>query len=158
MLDINMSMLMIVGNLLVILLVISLKILQDFHLVLVLLFNMFILRVCYLERIPLNFVRPTKRGRTVILIIKCHCMAKNLVIVESPAKAKTIEGYLGKDFVVKSSFGHVRDLAKKGEAIDIENGFEPQYKIAQGKKKVIVRRSPFFTRSLLASRARHLAA
>ena len=47
-------------------------------------------------------------------------MAKNLVIVESPAKAKTIENYLGKDFVVKSSFGHVRDLAKKGEAIDIE--------------------------------------
>jgi hypothetical protein len=50
-------------------------------------------------------------------------MAKNLVIVESPAKAKTIEGYLGKDFVVKSSFGHVRDLAKKGLAIDLENGY-----------------------------------
>ena len=46
-------------------------------------------------------------------------MAKNLVIVESPAKAKTIEGYLGKDFVVKSSFGHVRDLSKK-DAIDVE--------------------------------------
>ena len=53
-------------------------------------------------------------------------MAKNLVIVESPAKAKTIEGYLGKDFVVKSSFGHVRDLAKKGTAIDIENNFTSQ--------------------------------
>ena len=50
-------------------------------------------------------------------------MAKNLVIVESPAKAKTIEGYLGKDFVVKSSFGHVRDLPIKGDkAIDIKNG------------------------------------
>ena len=49
-------------------------------------------------------------------------MSKNLVIVESPAKAKTIEGYLGKDYVVRSSFGHVRDLSKKN-AIDIENGF-----------------------------------
>ena len=51
-------------------------------------------------------------------------MAKNLVIVESPAKAKTIEGFLGKDFLVKSSIGHIRDLPKKGGmAIDIENGF-----------------------------------
>jgi DNA topoisomerase-1 len=64
-------------------------------------------------------------------------MAKNLVIVESPAKAKTIEGYLGKDFVVKSSFGHVRDLAKKGEAIDIENGFAPKYEISPDKKQVV---------------------
>jgi len=48
-------------------------------------------------------------------------MSKNLVIVESPAKAKTIEGYLGKDFVVKSSYGHVRDLAKGDMAIDVEN-------------------------------------
>jgi DNA topoisomerase-1 len=52
-------------------------------------------------------------------------MAKNLVIVESPAKAKTIEGYLGKDYVVKSSFGHVRDLPKKGLSIDLENNFYP---------------------------------
>ena len=53
-------------------------------------------------------------------------MAKNLVIVESPAKAKTIEGYLGKDFVVKSSFGHVRDLPTKGDkVIDIDNDFTP---------------------------------
>src|SRR5690554_7003285 len=56
-------------------------------------------------------------------------MAKNLVIVESPAKAKTIEGYLGKDFLVMSSYGHVRDLAKKGVAIDIENDFKPNYEI-----------------------------
>ena len=48
-------------------------------------------------------------------------MSKNLVIVESPAKAKTIEGYLGKDFTVKSSFGHIRDLPKGNKAIDIEN-------------------------------------
>ncbi len=64
-------------------------------------------------------------------------MAKNLVIVESPAKAKTIEGYLGKDFVVKSSFGHVRDLAKKGLAIEIENNFQPQYEVTADKKQVV---------------------
>lgn len=64
-------------------------------------------------------------------------MAKNLVIVESPAKAKTIEGYLGKDFVVKSSFGHVRDLPKKGMGIDIEHDFEPTYEVSPDKKKVI---------------------
>ena len=64
-------------------------------------------------------------------------MAKNLVIVESPAKAKTIEGYLGKDFVVKSSFGHVRDLAKKGLAIDVENNFKLDYAISSDKKAVV---------------------
>lgn len=64
-------------------------------------------------------------------------MAKNLVIVESPAKAKTIEGYLGKDFVVKSSFGHVRDLAKKGVAIDVENNFTPNYEVSADKKQVV---------------------
>lgn len=61
----------------------------------------------------------------------------NLVIVESPAKAKTIEGFLGKDFVVKSSYGHVRDLAKKGMAIDIEKGFVPNYEVLPDKVKVI---------------------
>ncbi len=64
-------------------------------------------------------------------------MAKNLVIVESPAKAKTIEGYLGKDFVVKSSYGHVRDLAKKGTAIDIENNFAPNYEVSADKKQIV---------------------
>ena len=63
--------------------------------------------------------------------------AKNLVIVESPAKAKTIEGFLGKDYVVKSSFGHVRDLAKKELGVDIENNFEPNYDIIPDKKSVI---------------------
>lgn len=63
-------------------------------------------------------------------------MPKNLVIVESPAKAKTIEGYLGQDFLVKSSFGHVRDLPK-GDAIDIKNGFKPRYEITDDKKQVI---------------------
>ncbi|MCC5921031.1 MAG: type I DNA topoisomerase [Cyclobacteriaceae bacterium] len=64
-------------------------------------------------------------------------MSKNLVIVESPAKAKTIEGYLGKDFTVKSSYGHVRDLPKGNEAIDISNGFQPTYEISKDKKEVI---------------------
>lgn len=64
-------------------------------------------------------------------------MSKNLVIVESPAKAKTIEGYLGKDYKVASSFGHIRDLPKGGGAIDIENGFEPTYEISPDKKEVI---------------------
>tara|TARA_B110000444_G_scaffold261465_1_gene313907 strand:+ start:4569 stop:6896 length:2328 start_codon:yes stop_codon:yes gene_type:complete len=64
-------------------------------------------------------------------------MSKNLVIVESPAKAKTIEGYLGKNFVVKSSFGHIRDLKKGDKAIDIDNEFAPQYEISTDKKKVI---------------------
>ncbi len=64
-------------------------------------------------------------------------MAKNLVIVESPAKAKTIEGFLGKDFLVKSSFGHVMDLSKKQLGVDIENGFTPNYVIASDKKKVV---------------------
>lgn len=64
-------------------------------------------------------------------------MNKNLVIVESPAKAKTIEKYLGKDFVVKSSFGHIRDLPKKGLSIDKENNFEPSYEVPADKKKVV---------------------
>lgn len=64
-------------------------------------------------------------------------MGKNLVIVESPAKAKTIEGYLGKDFQVKSSYGHVRDLPKDDSAIDITNGFAPTYEISKDKKDVI---------------------
>ena len=64
-------------------------------------------------------------------------MSKNLVIVESPAKAKTIEGYLGKDFKVASSMGHIRDLPKGGDAIDIENQFEPTYEISPDKKDVI---------------------
>ena len=64
-------------------------------------------------------------------------MSKNLVIVESPAKAKTIEGYLGSDFTVKSSFGHIRDLAKKGLAIELENDFLPNYEVPSDKKALI---------------------
>lgn len=64
-------------------------------------------------------------------------MSKNLVIVESPAKAKTIEKYLGKEFLVKSSFGHVRDLEAKKLSIDIDNNFAPTYVISDDKKKVV---------------------
>lgn len=64
-------------------------------------------------------------------------MPKNLVIVESPAKAKTIEGYLGKDFLVASSYGHIRDLEKKNKGVDIESDFKPFYKISEEKKKVV---------------------
>ncbi|HLT05953.1 MAG TPA: type I DNA topoisomerase [Cyclobacteriaceae bacterium] len=64
-------------------------------------------------------------------------MSKNLVIVESPAKAKTIEGYLGKDFKVVSSYGHVRDLPKGDKAIDIQNNFRPTYEVTPDKKEVI---------------------
>lgn len=64
-------------------------------------------------------------------------MAKNLVIVESPAKAKTIEGFLGKDFVVRSSFGHVMDLNKNKISIDFENDFSPVYEISPDKKKIV---------------------
>lgn len=64
-------------------------------------------------------------------------MAKNLLIVESPAKAKTIEKYLGKDFTVKSSYGHIRDLEKDGMGIDIENDFNPRYKVSPEKQKVV---------------------
>lgn len=64
-------------------------------------------------------------------------MPKNLVIVESPAKAKTIEKFLGKDYSVKSSFGHIRDLPKKGLNIDIEKNFAPHYEISSDKRKVV---------------------
>ena len=64
-------------------------------------------------------------------------MQENLVIVESPAKAKTIEKFLGKDFVVKSSFGHIRDLSKKGLGINIEDGYTPCYEISSDKKRVV---------------------
>ncbi|MFD1875411.1 type I DNA topoisomerase [Hymenobacter bucti] len=64
-------------------------------------------------------------------------MVKNLVIVESPAKAKTIEGYLGADFVVRSSYGHVRDLPKDNNAVDVANGFKPTYVVDADKRELI---------------------
>ena len=62
---------------------------------------------------------------------------KNLVIVESPAKAKTIEKFLGKDYTVKSSYGHIRDLAKKEMSIDVEANYEPQYQISDDKRSLV---------------------
>jgi len=64
-------------------------------------------------------------------------MARSLVIVESPTKAKTINKYLGKQFVVKASIGHIKDLPKRDLAVDIDNGFEPRYEVIEGKKKLI---------------------
>ncbi|RLD63324.1 MAG: type I DNA topoisomerase [Bacteroidetes bacterium] len=64
-------------------------------------------------------------------------MEDNLVIVESPAKAKTIEKFLGKEYVVKSSFGHIRDLSKKKLGIDIDNNYQPNYEVSPDKKKIV---------------------
>src|SRR5688572_8839553 len=64
-------------------------------------------------------------------------MAKNLLIVESPAKAKTIEKILGSDFEVKSCYGHIRDLEKGDMGIDINNNYKPTYKISEDKEKVV---------------------
>jgi DNA topoisomerase-1 len=64
-------------------------------------------------------------------------MSKNLVIVESPAKAKTIEGFLGKDFLVKSCYGHIRDLSKSDISIDLQNNYTPKYEVSADKKQII---------------------
>ena len=64
-------------------------------------------------------------------------MVKNLVIVESPAKAKTIEGFLGKEFTVKSSYGHVRDLSKSNLSLDMDHGFMPEYEVPDDKKHLV---------------------
>jgi DNA topoisomerase-1 len=64
-------------------------------------------------------------------------MARSLVIVESPAKAKTINKYLGKQYTVKASLGHIKDLPKRDLAVDVEHGFEPRYEVIEGKRKLI---------------------
>jgi len=64
-------------------------------------------------------------------------MPKALVIVESPAKAKTINKYLGREYVVKASLGHIKDLPKRDLAVDVDHGFEPRYEVIEGKKKLI---------------------
>lgn len=70
-------------------------------------------------------------------IFNKYLMAENLVIVESPAKARTIERFLGKEYLVKSCFGHIRDLVKKNLGVDIDNNYEPVYEISPDKKKVV---------------------
>src|SRR5690349_8141481 len=87
-------------------------------------------RVVGTTKIKCIYLRPEK-------ITLDPVVAKNLVIVESPAKAKTIEGYLGKDFEVKSSYGHVRDLVKAGMGVNIEKNFEPIYEISPDKEQVV---------------------
>ena len=64
-------------------------------------------------------------------------MGKSLIIVESPAKAKTIKKYLGPDYIVKASVGHVKDLPKRRLGIDISNNFAPEYVIIKGKNKIL---------------------
>lgn len=64
-------------------------------------------------------------------------MAGKLVIVESPHKAKQIQGYLGNEYTVKASQGHVRDLQEKGLSIDVDHGFNPEYAVSPGKEKII---------------------
>ena len=66
-------------------------------------------------------------------------MAKGLVIVESPAKAKTIQKYLGKDFTVEASLGHVKDLPKSTLGVDVENDFDTDYVVIPGKEKVLAK-------------------
>jgi len=66
-------------------------------------------------------------------------LSKGLVIVESPAKAKTIQKYLGKGFTVDASFGHVKDLPKSSLGVDVENDFETEYVVIPGKEKVLAK-------------------
>ncbi len=79
----------------------------------------------------------TPGKKTFYTFEKTFCMVENLVIVESPAKAKTIEKFLGKDYQVKSSFGHIRDLDKKEFGVDIEKNFQPNYIVSADKKAVV---------------------
>jgi len=73
------------------------------------------------------------------LLQKIRAMAKNLVIVESPAKAKTIEKFLGSDFQVESSYGHIADLPSKEIGVDVENGFKPKYEVSPDKKALVTK-------------------
>jgi DNA topoisomerase-1 len=74
-------------------------------------------------------------------------MINNLIIVESPAKAKTIEKFLGKDYQVKSSMGHIRDLSKKDFGIDMKNNFAPKYIVPEDKKKIVAELKNFVKQS-----------
>jgi hypothetical protein len=88
-----------------------------------------------------NFGTRIKRKPAQTLLSLCaeryFIMAKNLLIVESPAKAKTIEAILGKDFEVKSCFGHIRDLEKNDMGIDVNNNFTPKYIVPAEKERVV---------------------
>jgi len=73
------------------------------------------------------------------LILNNIFMSKKLVIVESPSKAKTIQKYLGSDYIIESSYGHIRDLPKKDVSIDVDNNFEPNYQVTADKKDIVKR-------------------
>jgi len=77
------------------------------------------------------------KNSTTFVPINNECMAKNLVIVESPAKAKTIEKFLGKDFKVESSFGHIADLPSKELGVDVDNDFQPKYIVDKDKQALV---------------------
>jgi len=81
--------------------------------------------------------KPVKERKATAKRISFNPDGKNLLIVESPAKAKTIEKFLGNDFIVKSSYGHIRDLPKNDKAIDIDNNYEPVYIISEDKSQVV---------------------
>ena len=83
------------------------------------------------------FVCKSLNSRRYFAPTKAHLMSANLVIVESPSKAKTIEGYLGKDFKVMSSYGHICDLPKGQGAVDVEAGFEPKYIVSKEKEQLV---------------------
>src|SRR6059058_404007 len=85
---------------------------------------------------PLSRVTRARGILTIRVSVWGAAMAKNLVIVESPAKAKTINKFIGKDYVVKASVGHVRDLPKSEIGVD-EITFEPKYEVLEGKQKVV---------------------
>jgi DNA topoisomerase I len=73
------------------------------------------------------------------MLIRSHIMNKDLIIVESPAKVKTIKKFLGKDYLVEASVGHIRDLPKKTLGVNEDDGFKPEYEIIYGKKKVVTK-------------------
>ena len=83
-------------------------------------------------------------------------MQKNLVIVESPAKAKTIEKFLGKDFKVLSSYGHIRDLKKKEFSIDVDKNFKPDYEIPADKKALVSTLKPYGSHPMRTAREKLL--
>jgi DNA topoisomerase-1 len=85
---------------------------------------------CFCKRLNVQEIYRKRRSKAVI-------MAKSLIIVESPAKTKTIKGFLGKDYAVEASMGHVRDLPEKGMGVDIENDFKPTYEPLKDRKDVL---------------------
>src|SRR5690606_32963257 len=87
----------------------------------------------------LTYFCPTRGGKFTAEARKLCSMAKNLVIVESPAKAKTIEKFLGSDFQVESSYGHIADLPSKEIGVDVANDFKTKYEVSADKKALVTK-------------------